>query len=102
MCFEMRNVSYRRPMRLSAGWLTTITGVNDNYQTDLSYSLPSNTFGAGLGFRINEMIDLNLGGSYTFYKEGEKSYEPDIPVGTVTEAYDKNVWIIALGLDFHF
>ena len=89
-------------LRISGGWLTTITGVNDNYQTDQSYSLPSNTFGAGIGFSLTEMIDLNLGGSYTLYQEGEKTYDAELPVGSITEVYDKDIWIVALGVNFHF
>jgi len=44
--------SITEKLSVSAGWLTTITGVNDNYQDDLSYSLNTNTFGGGLGFQL--------------------------------------------------
>ena len=87
-------------LRLSAGWLTTITGVNDNYQSDQRFDLNTNTFGGGFGYRITNMIDLNIAGQYTFYKDGSKEYTYNtIPV---TETYDKRTWLIALGLDFHF
>ncbi len=85
---------------LSAGWLTTVTGVNDNYQSDLKFSLNTNTFGGGLGFRVNDMLDINLGGSYTIYEEGSKSYNGG--AGQATDIYNKNTWIAAIGLDFHF
>jgi len=85
---------------LSAGWLTTMTGVNDNYQSDMKYSLNTNTIGGGLGFKVNDMIDINLGGSYTLYKEGSKSYNGG--AGPATDMYNKNTWVAAIGLDFHF
>lgn len=85
---------------LSAGWLTTITGVNSNFQSDLKYSLNTNTFGGGLGIKVNDMMDINLGGSYTIYQEGSKSYTG--AVGPASDIYNKNTWVAAIGLDFHF
>jgi long-subunit fatty acid transport protein len=87
-------------LRISGGWLTTFTGVNDNYQTDLTFDLNTNTFGGGFGYHINSMIDLNIAGQYTFYKDGSKQYDRN--GATVTETYDKQTWLIGLGLDFHF
>ena len=47
---------------ISAGYLYTNTAVSPQYQTDLDYNLASNTGGAGLAFRLNPMIEINLGG----------------------------------------
>ncbi|HOB84245.1 MAG TPA: aromatic hydrocarbon degradation protein [Bacteroidales bacterium] len=87
-------------LRISAGWLATATGVNpEKYNTDLTYSTNTNTFGGGIGYRISPMLDLNIGTQYTFYKDGTntlmrlKSYE---------ETYAKKTWIIGAGLDFYF
>lgn len=85
---------------VSAGWLTTMTGVNENYLSDLKYSLNTNTFGGGLGIKVNEMIDINLGGSYTLYQEGSKTYSGT--AGQASDIYNKNTWTAAIGLDFHF
>jgi len=97
--------SLSEKLRASAGWVHTITGVNSNYQSDMSYSTNTNSFGAGFGYRITPMIDLNIGGQYTFYKEGSKDFEhmlgSTVPV-PVTETYNKKTWIIAVGLDFSF
>ncbi|MFB6319189.1 OmpP1/FadL family transporter [Saccharicrinis sp. FJH54] len=91
---------------VSAGWLKTSTGATEAYQTDLSYSLPTNTLGGGFAYDINKMIELNLGGSYTMYQQGEKNFLHDIGgSGTmvpVKETYDKDVWIVSLGLNFRF
>jgi long-chain fatty acid transport protein len=87
-------------LRLSAGWLATFTGVNDNYQSDQNFDLNTNTFGGGIGYRINKMIDINIGGQYTVYKDGSKEFTYNtIPV---TETYDKETWLIGVGLDLHF
>jgi long-chain fatty acid transport protein len=87
-------------LRLSAGWLTTITGVNADYQSSQNFDLNTNTFGAGIGYRINQMIDLNIGGQFTTYKEESKEYIR----GTThyIETYDKETWLIGVGLDFRF
>lgn len=78
--------------RVSAGWVATATGVNDKYQDDLSYSTNTNSFGGGFGYRIMDMIDLNLGGQYTIYE--------DDTVGFST--FKKKTWLIGLGVDFYF
>jgi len=90
----------------SVGWLTTMTGVNDNFQSDLKYSLNTNTFGGGLGFKINDMIDINLGGSYTIYQKASENYThwliPGILSAPAKNTYNNKTWVAAIGLDFHF
>jgi long-chain fatty acid transport protein len=88
-------------LRVSAGWLHTITGVNSNYQSDMGYSTNTNSFGGGFGFRISPLIDLNLGGQYTIYEEGSKSFARIGPA-LVKETYNKKTWLIGVGLDFAF
>jgi len=85
--------------RVSAGWSATRTGVNSNYQSDLTYSTNTNSFGAGIGYRITDMIDFNIGGQYTFYKDGSKSF---IRLSPITETYSKSTWVLGAGLDFYF
>lgn len=94
--------------RASAGWLGTFSGVNLNYQDEMSYSLNTNSIGAGFGYSITPMIDINLGGMYTFYQQGTKTYQHAM-TGTspasyqeVTETYNKTTWVVALGVDLHF
>lgn len=98
--------SFTDMFRASAGWLGTFTGVNLNYQSDQRYSLNTNSFGAGLGITVNPMIDINLGGMYTLYKEGMKTYTHNMTgsgtLQSVTETYNKNTWVVAVGVDLHF
>ncbi len=93
-----------RKIRLSAGWLGTITGVNELYQNDQRYSTNTNSFGGGVGIRLLPMVDLNIGGQYTMYAEGSKGFNHmlgTIPV-PVTETYNKSTWVVGAGLDFFF
>ena len=96
--------SLTEKLRISAGWTHTETGVNLNYQSDQSFSTNTNSFGAGFGYRISPMIDLNLAGQYTFYNDGKKPYDPRLSFdpNIYTETYKKVTWMIALGLDFYF
>ncbi len=90
---------------ISAGYLMASTGVNnDLYQTDLSYSLSSNTFGGGFAYKINDKFDVNLGVSYTMYDEMDKNYTHAMG-GTkyvsVIDTYDKDALIFGIGIDVH-
>ena len=91
-------------LRVSAGWVATLTGVNESYQSDQRYSTNTNSFGAGFGFQINPMIDLNIGGQYTRYAEGSKDFTHNLGADAITvkETYNKSTWIIGAGLDFAF
>ena len=93
-------------IRVSAGWLITRPGVNSNYQSESRFSLASNTFGTGLGLRISNLIDFNIGASYTLYKKDSKdlTYTPEGADNSVTvnEYYDTRKWIFSAGIDFLF
>jgi long-chain fatty acid transport protein len=90
---------------VSGGYLYAKTGVNENYQSDLSYSLTSNTIGLGGKFQVNDMIGVNLGFGYTIYSDGEKTIEHLNPAGTnvlARETYYKDNWFVGIGVDFSF
>jgi long-subunit fatty acid transport protein len=92
-------------LRASLGWVATNTGVLPAYQSDQTYSTNTNSFGAGFGYRITPMIDLNIGGQYTFYAEDVKEYSyPSVsaPLFRYNETYNKKTWVVAVGLDFYF
>jgi|WetSurMetagenome_2_1015567.scaffolds.fasta_scaffold17972_4 long-chain fatty acid transport protein len=88
-------------LRASAGWVATFTGVNDEYNSDMEYSTNTNSFGAGFGYRVTPKIDINLGGSYTFYKDGSEDYTSDIGL-QANNVYKKKTWIIGVGVDLNF
>ena len=96
--------AFNEKLRASAGFSATLTGVNENYQSDQTYSANTGSFGAGFGYRISRLIDLNLGGQYTTYATASKDFNHmlgTIPI-PVTETYDKSTWLIGIGLDFYF
>ncbi len=85
---------------LSAGYLAAITGVNDKYQSDLSYSLSTSTFGLGGAIAFSKAVKLQFGGYYTLYNAQTitktDSSNPPIIYG---ETYDKSTWTLSVGLD---
>jgi long-chain fatty acid transport protein len=86
--------------RISAGWLATSTGViSATYNNDLGYSTNTNTFGAGFGYRINPMIDINIGGQYTIYQTGSNTLTR---LTSINETYAKKTWLVGIGVDFYF
>ncbi|MEE4214251.1 MAG: outer membrane protein transport protein [Bacteroidales bacterium] len=93
-------------LRISAGWLLSRPGVNKQYQEATRFSLASNTLGGGIGWRVSDLIDFNLGVSYTLYKRDEVEYERTSETlarsTDVKEYYDKRTFVIALGVDFLF
>lgn len=92
---------------LSAGYQHNETGVKPIYQSDLSYSLNTNTVGGGAKYRINEMLAINLGVSYSMYKDETVEGSHDVGGQGVTfidfeQTYKKNAMVIGLGLDLSF
>lgn len=84
---------------VSAGFLMARTGVNENYQSDLSYSLDTDTFGGGFAYKINDKLTAQIGGFFTSYKD--QSYDKMDDMGTAyKETYDKQTWAISVGVDF--
>lgn len=86
---------------VSGGYLLAKTGVSEAYQSDLSYSLTSNTVGFGGQYNITKGIAVNLGALNTFYSDGQKHYNHMLGtvVMPVTEDYAKTTWLVAVGLD---
>jgi long-chain fatty acid transport protein len=91
---------------VSAGYLYAKTGVSEDYQSDLSFSLTSSSVGFGFGYKFTDHLMVNLGGSYTAYQESEKNYIHtmslvgfDVPV---KDTYYKDNIFFGIGLDFSF
>jgi long-chain fatty acid transport protein len=91
-------------MLVSIGYLMSKTGVSKNFQTDLSYSLSSNTIGLGGAYNISPSIKLNVGASYTLYDKSSKDYHHLLGTSylPVQDTYYKNTFIFAIGADFKF
>lgn len=94
-------------LTLSAGYQHNEVGVKAEYHTDLSYSLNANTFGGGARYRLNDMLAINVGLSYSIYTD--ETVESTHDVGgqgdtfiDFTQKYAKNAMVIGLGLDLSF
>ena len=88
---------------ISAGYSSGNNGVNDNYQSDLSYALKSQTFGGGVFVDIGEKITINAGINFTTYDDYSEalSFTPTgFPVAVpYTNTYGKNTTLFGIGVD---
>ena len=96
---------------LSAGGQLTRTGVTDNYQSDMSFSLNSYSIGFGGAMNITSNLRLNIAYFFTNYSDwtkrsdnynnlnttGDKS--KDIPG---TDVYGRTNKVFGIGLDYKF
>ncbi|MFZ2340786.1 MAG: outer membrane protein transport protein [Bacteroidales bacterium] len=96
------NVTER--LAASAGYSFANQGVNNLYQSDLTYGLSAHTVGAGGAFAFSDNVKLNLGVSYTKYMDDSvkvNHYLEGINL-MPTETYKKNTLVIGVGLDLSF
>ncbi|MFN2395409.1 MAG: OmpP1/FadL family transporter [Bacteroidales bacterium] len=83
-------------LTLSAGYLRTQTGANDNFHSDLSHSLSTNSIGGGLRYAVNNNIAVNAGFMSTMYEDYTKDFNG------YAETYDRSAMTFAVGFDFKF
>jgi len=83
-------------MIASVGFSNGNGGATEEYQTDLSYSLKSNTFGLGVAYKVSDNMTINVGGLNTFFQDDEKV------TATYTEKYAKTTFGFAFGIDYKF
>ncbi len=83
---------------VSAGWQRCKTGVSGEYQSDLSFSLSSNTIGIGGMININDNLSVDVGFARILYEDmdvantfGSVSY---------TTTYDKDGYMFGIGLNY--
>jgi long-chain fatty acid transport protein len=87
----------------SAGYLYTKTGVNEKYQSDMSYSLNTNSVGLGGKYLVNENLGINIGFMTTLYQSNTKDYAAVAPATPAySETYNRTNRVIALGVDYKF
>ena len=89
---------------ISAGGLATRTGVNDLYQSDMSFSLNSYSIGLGGAVNISESVRINVGYLFTNYEDWTKNY----PVLSSSSSFNyKDIYsrtnkAFGIGVDFRF
>jgi len=91
---------------ISGGYVWANKGVNDNYQSDLTYAQGSQTFGFGGAFSVMENLQINVGVSLTTYKDAER-YATRVFSGTGAifsprETYYKRTSLFGIGVDYSF
>lgn len=91
---------------VSGGYIFANKGVDNLYQSDLTYGQASHTFGAGGAYKPTKNIQVNLGVNYTAYVK-DKIIIDHLFSGTeqllpVAQTFDKNALIIGVGVDFRF
>jgi long-chain fatty acid transport protein len=91
---------------ISGGYIWANKGVNDNYQSDLTYAQASQTFGFGGAFNVMENLQINVGVSYTKYKDAER-YANHVLSATgglfaPRETYYKKTALFGIGVDYSF
>lgn len=88
---------------LSAGYLRTQLALSEEYQSDFSHELTSDTFGFGGRISVGENFDLDLGGLFTSYLEAERTFtDPNPLIGPYLEKYQRSNWLFTIGLGYHF
>ena len=86
---------------VSGGFTSGNNGVNDNYQSGLTYGLKSSSWGAGVFVELGEMITLNAGYSATSYDDYSKPQTSLVGI-PYTDTYAKQTSMIAFGIDISF
>ncbi len=85
--------------KLSAGYLFAQTSKKAMYQTDMSNSLPSHSFGFGGQYLLTEKLDLNLGVLYTSYVEVTNDSDTAVTM-KYKETYGKSNILFAIGFGY--
>ncbi len=91
---------------ISAGYLRANTGVKQDFQSDLSPELSSNTGAIGGAVKFTKLLTLNVGVLYTKYIDSDKNFihyigqNPAAPM-PIKETYGKDNTIVAIGLDIN-
>jgi len=86
---------------ISAGGQITKTGVTDDYQADMSYSLNSFSIGMGGAINVTKKIRINLAYFFTNYEDWTKKYDnyngTEMPG---TDVFTRTNNVFGIGVDF--
>jgi long-chain fatty acid transport protein len=93
-----------RMFLISAGGQITRTGVTDNYQIDLSYSLNSYSIGLGGVVNVTERIRINAGYFFTVFEDWTKESNAYAGINGMsgTDVFSRTNQVFGIGVDFRF
>lgn len=88
---------------VSAGTQITRTGVTDNYQSDMNFSLNSYSIGFGGTVKLTPKLRLNLAYFFTNYSKWTNASSNYNGTGLAgTDVYDRTNKVIGVGVDYKF
>ena len=87
---------------LSAGYLRTVVGVSDEYQSDFTHELSSNALGGGMRIMLAKKVALELGGFYVKYNDADRSATAEGYPVPFTESYKRDAYGFSGGIEFRF
>jgi len=90
---------------VSAGYTSGNNGVNDNYQSGISYALKSRTYGGGFFVEVGDMLTFNAGINWTKYDDYSESLSYALSPAAIvpyTDTYTKETMLFAFGVDISF
>lgn len=85
---------------ISAGFLMTEPNPNSIYQSALSQTFSTRTFGFGAIVHATPKLDIDLGFSMTSYEEYKKDFSATASSPKYSETYDKTAMVFALGVGY--
>jgi long-chain fatty acid transport protein len=87
----------------SIGYLRTVLGVDPDEMLPENPELDANTIGAGIAYAFNEKFHTNVSIGNTFYGPLDESDSFTLQATPpITVEYEKNVFFLALGLEYRF
>ncbi|MCX6566601.1 MAG: hypothetical protein NTW38_09330 [Candidatus Aminicenantes bacterium] len=87
---------------VSAGYMKSSVGVTDNYQSDMSNDLNSDTFGFGGRIRLNPNLDIDLGVLFASYQDYSKNIPYSALGAAYRELYQRTTFVFSIGAGYHF
>jgi long-subunit fatty acid transport protein len=88
-------------LAFSMGYLRTMMGATEQFNSDFSFYSNSDTYGAGFEIKPAHNLIIDIGALITNYQNAPKFFR-DADVGNYAEVYKKHNIGLALGLSYHF
>ncbi|MGE5357271.1 MAG: hypothetical protein ACM3PT_13650 [Deltaproteobacteria bacterium] len=85
---------------ISAGFLMTESNPNPGYQSALSHTLSTRTFGCGAIVHATSKLDVDLGFSMTSYEPYKRDFPAVGAAPKYSETYDKTAMVFAVGVGY--
>lgn len=88
-----------RLFTVSASWQNTNYRISDAYMNDISFSLPSNSFGCGFRIHPSKYFNVDLGYMHTFYRD--RTVTTETAAGPKTDLYSRTNDCFGIGFNIY-